>query len=255
MFLEPHRLRPPSLISRVEYARTLDSTNDAARRLAVELPRETGLLVVAEEQTAGRGRGTNKWWTGPGSLAFSVLFDPARYAIEMRYACMVPLAASLAIVDIVTRRIGNPTVGIHWPNDVFLGPKKLAGILVEALGDGRQIVGIGLNVNNSMLEAPTEVSQLAASLVDELGGPLDRTELLTELLEAVDVYFTALGTERERVAAEADEVCLQKGKALTIAAGAEHTTGLCDGIADDGALLLETPAGRKAIYSGVVLKA
>ncbi|MGC3967055.1 MAG: biotin--[acetyl-CoA-carboxylase] ligase [Pirellulales bacterium] len=254
MLLEPHRLRTPAMITRIEYAQSLDSTNDAARRLAGDVPHGSGMLVIAEQQTAGRGRGANKWWTGSGSLALSILFDPTRYGIEMRYSGMVPLAAALAIVDVVTRRLGQPSVGIHWPNDVFIGPKKLAGILVEALGDGRQIVGIGLNVNNSTSAAPAEVSQLATSLLDELGAPLDRTDLLGELLEAIDVYLMALGAERERVAAEADEVCLQKGAPLTIAAGDERTTGLCEGIGDDGALLLETPAGRKTIYSGVVLK-
>lgn len=254
MLLEPHRLRAPAFISRIEYAQSLDSTNDAARRLAGEVPQGIGMLVVAEEQTAGRGRGANKWWTGVGSLAFSVLFDPARYGIEMRYAGMVPLAAALAIVDVVTRRLGSPSVGIHWPNDVFIGRKKLAGILVEGLADGRQIVGIGLNVNNSVAAAPPELSQIAASLCDELGSPVDRTDFLSELLEAIDVYFTALGTERERVAAEADEVCLQKGEPLTIAAGTDKSTGLCAGIADDGALILETSEGRKQIYSGVVVK-
>ncbi len=254
MLLEPHRLRLPEFISRVEYAQTLDSTNDAARRLATELPLGTAMLIVAEEQTAGRGRGANRWWTGAGSLAFSVLFDPGRFRIEPRYTGMVPLAAALGIVDVVTRRLGSPAVGIHWPNDVFIGPRKLAGILVEALSDGRQIVGIGLNVNNSVAAAPSEVSQIAASLADELGELLDRTELLAELLEAIDVYFAALGGQRERLAAEADEVCLQKGRALTVQAGDDKTTGLCAGIADDGALILETPAGTRTIYSGVVLK-
>ena len=254
LHLEPHRLRVPDFVARVEYSQSIDSTNDAARRLAVEVPPGAGLLVVAEEQTAGRGRGANKWWTGAGSLAFSLLFDPSRYAIETRFSCMVPLAAAVAIVDVVTRRMGTPAVGIRWPNDVYIGPRKLAGILVEALADGRQILGIGLNANNSLAEAPPEVASLAASLVDELGGLLDKTELLAELLTGLDEVFLKLGNDRQELAAIADELCLQRGQPLTIQAGEERVGGVCAGIADDGAVLLDTPAGRRAIYSGVTVK-
>ncbi len=252
--LEPARLRLPSSVAQVEYHAVIDSTNDAARRRAAEVPREAGLLIVADEQTAGRGRGANRWWTGAGSLAFSLLFDPARYDIALRYASMVPLAAAIAVVDVVTQHLPGPATGIHWPNDVFLGERKLAGVLVEGLPDGRQILGLGCNVNNPLSAAPPEVAKIVASLCHELGGPLDRTEFLSELLSALDASLTRLGENFADVGRLADSLCLQHGKLLKVQLGEEIVSGICTGIADDGALRLDTPAGPRVLYSGVVLK-
>src|SRR5262245_38073703 len=239
LLLQPERLRLPAGIAHIDYSTEIDSTNDLARRLASTLPREACVLVITERQTAGRGRGSNRWWTGGGSLAFSLLVDPARYGIEVRYGCMVPLAAALAVVETATLHLPSPAVGIRWPNDVFVGRRKLAGILVEALSDGRQIVGIGLNVNNSVAEAPPEVSSIATSLCDEIGGPLDRTEVLSELVTAVDEALERLADNRPVLATLADELCLQRDEVLRVQLGDEIVVGRCIGIADDGGLLLE----------------
>lgn len=252
--LEPARLRLPPSLSQVEYHAVLDSTNDAARRKAAETSRETGLLIVADVQTAGRGRGSNRWWTGTGSLAFSLLFDPGGYGIPLRYASMVPLAAAVAVVDVVTQHLPGPATGLHWPNDVFIGERKLAGVLVEGLPDGRQILGLGCNVNNPLSAAPPEVSAIVASLCDELGGPLDRTEFLSELLSALDASLTRLGDNHADLGRLADSLCLQHGKRLNVQQGEEIIGGICTGIADDGALKLDTPGGPRTLYSGVVLK-
>jgi len=253
--LDLSRIRTPSVVLRVEHFDVIDSTNDAARRIAMERSEESGTLFVADEQTAGRGRGANKWWTGRGSLAFSLLFDPARYGIELRYGCMVPLAAAVAVVDAVTQRLPSPAVGIRWPNDVYIGERKLAGVLVEGLPDGRQILGLGCNVNNTVSAAPDEVKSIVVSLADELGGPLDLTEFLGDLLAALDASLTRLSGEREMLAQLADELCLQRGRVLNVQVGNEVVSGVCTGIAADGALKLDTPAGPRTLYSGVVLKA
>lgn len=252
--LEPDRLRLPPSVSHVEYHAVIDSTNDAARRRAAENPRDIGLLILADEQTAGRGRGANRWWTGTGSLAFSLLFDPARFGIRPRYASMVPLATAIAVVDVVTQHLPGPTTGIHWPNDVFLGERKLAGVLVEGLPDGRQILGLGCNVNNPLSAAPPEVAAIVASLCDELGAPLERTEFLSELLTALDTSLARLGENFVDIGRLADSLCLQRGRTLHVQMGEEVVSGVCTGIADDGALNLDTPTGPRALYSGVVLK-
>jgi biotin-(acetyl-CoA carboxylase) ligase len=126
--------------------------------------------------------------------------------------------------------------------------------LVEGLPDGRQILGLGCNVNNSVAAAPQEVASIVASLVDELGGPLDRTEFLSNLLSAVDASLVRLADQREALAALADELCLQRGRMLHVQVGEERVSGICTGIAADGALRLDTPTGPRTVYSGVVLK-
>ena len=248
------RLRQTGLVTRVEYRARVSSTNDLARELALAEPRLAGLLVVADEQTAGRGRGSNRWWTGPGSLAFSLLLDPATTGVERRYLAMIALAAAVAIVETVEPEIEGERVGLHWPNDVYVGRRKLAGILVEGLPDGRHIVGIGLNVNNSLADAPAELQALVATLGSLAGKTFDRGELLSQLLSALGDILRTLALAPHELGRRSDALCLQHGKRLTIQCGAEQTTGDCAGIAHDGALLLDTPSGRQAFYSGVLVR-
>src|SRR5580698_2192961 len=129
------RLRSAGRLDHVEHHPRLASTNDHARSAAARLARHESLLVIADEQTAGRGRGSNRWWTGLGSLAFSLLFDPVARGIARQDCAMISLASAITIVEAANPRIAPYSAGIHWPNDVFVGRRKLAGILVEALPD------------------------------------------------------------------------------------------------------------------------
>jgi BirA family biotin operon repressor/biotin-[acetyl-CoA-carboxylase] ligase len=248
------RLRTESFVSQVEYHAVLGSTNDRARQLAAEAGCALPALVIAQEQTAGRGRGTNRWWTGPGSLAVSLLFDPATHGIERRYASMMSLTAALAIVDTCALRAANVRFGIHWPNDVFASGRKLAGVLVEALADGRQILGVGWNVNISQAQVPAELAEFVTTLRDLTGEVYDLTSLLLEMLSRLDVLLNHLALDPKAIGRRADEACLQRGQELTLEAGPKRITGVCAGISADGALLLDTPSGRQSHYSGVLLR-
>ena len=118
--------------------RTFIDAKSGAQR-AADANCHTPLLIVADGQTAGRGRQGNSWWTGDGSLAFSLLFDPETFSCPRRPEPRVALVVGVAIIDAIGPRIPAARVGLHWPNDVFVGEKKLAGILVEVLSDGRHI--------------------------------------------------------------------------------------------------------------------
>lgn len=249
------RLLAETFATRVEHHAELGSTNDRARELASATPRESVALVVADRQTAGRGRGSNRWWTGEGSLAFSLLFDPALCGVERKHFGMLALAAAVGIVETVAPLLPDHTSGLHWPNDVFVGDRKLAGILVEALPDGRHVVGIGVNVNNSLASAPEELLSLATTLGELTGAAHERTELLVRLLDHLASNLDVLGRQPQELGRRADELCLQHGRTLTLRHGGRTLTGLCAGIAPDGALLLDTPSGREAFYSGVLVKA
>lgn len=242
------------LIERAEHFVSLGSTNDYARELAASLPRGEKVLIVADEQTAGRGRGTNRWWTGAGSLAFSLLFDPAERNVERRCYPMISLVAAIAIVDAVGAVTRRSDVGLHWPNDVFIAGRKVAGVLIEGLADGRHVLGIGCNVNNRTIEAPPELADVAISLADLTGRCISRCDLLVDILQRLDVHLAALAGQPQKVGQRADELCLQHGSHLTVRAGTRETSGVCAGIAADGALLLDTPTGRQALYSGVLVK-
>jgi len=143
-------------------------------------------------------------------------------------------------------------VGLHWPNDVFAAGKKLAGILIDVLPNGQHIVGIGLNVNNSLHGAPEDVRARATSLGELSGRTFDRTALLLELLRNLEGAVRESAAAPEEFGRRFQELCLQLGHELTIEAGGRQSVGRCAGIAADGALLLETASGWEKFYSGVL---
>ena len=249
--IDVDRLLADSFLAAVEHHPTLDSTQDRAQAAAAAGARGP-LLIVADQQTAGRGRGANRWWTGEGSLAFSLLFDPALWGLSTPGVPMRSLAAGVAVVAAVTPRLYPHHVGLHWPNDVYVGGQKLAGILIDLLADGRHVVGIGLNVNNSLSAAPADVRQRATSMFDLTGMRHDRTSLLVDLLAELAAVFQQSAAEPAAFGARFQDLCLQVGRPLVIETGGIATAGHCLGIADDGALLLETARGREKFYSGVL---
>lgn len=247
-------LKASGLVERVEYLPSVGSTNDFAREQAGSLSRGERLLVVAERQTAGRGRGGNRWWTGGGSLAFSLLFDPAQRNIARRHYPMISLAAALAVIDTAALIAGRTDVGLHWPNDVFLSGRKLAGVLIEALADGRHLLGIGCNVHNRSAEAPPELADIVISLADVTPLAPSRGDVLLGIVRRLDERLGDLAHFHEIIGQRANQMCLQHGAKLTIRAGTRETSGICAGIAADGALLLDTVNGRQSFYSGVLVK-
>jgi len=248
--LDIDRILRETFVTRAQHHPTLTSTNDRAARLADEASGPLPLLVVADRQTAGRGRGANRWWTGPGSLAMSLLLEPQTVAADRRRTPLVALAAAVAVAETVRPRLPNHTVGIRWPNDVWAGGGKLAGVLVEVLSDGRTVVGIGVNTNNSLADAPTELRHTAVTLRDLSGRSHNQTLFLLELLKSLEGGLALLKSDPGRVAARANRLCLQHGETLTLRQGDRSVTGRCRGIAEDGALGLDTPAGPRCIYSG-----
>jgi BirA family biotin operon repressor/biotin-[acetyl-CoA-carboxylase] ligase len=251
--LDVDRLLAETFVARVEYYQTLGSTNDRARQCAGAGPGELPLLVVADMQTAGRGRGTNLWWTGRGSLAFSLLLGADELGeAERNRSPLVSLAAAVAVVEAVGPLLPSIPVGIRWPNDVVAGGGKLAGILVEGLPEGRLVVGIGVNTNCSLAEAPPELRRTATTLLELTGVRHEQTGILVALLGCLEKAFGQLASQPDRIGAEADALCLWRGKTLNLLVGDQAITGRCDGIAPDGALILDTPQGRQTLYSGVV---
>ena len=251
--IDPELLLASGVVARVAYFPTLGSTQDHAAELARAKAGPLPLLVVAEEQTAGRGRGANRWWTGRGSLAFSLVFDPAGWSLAGDVQPARSLAVGLAIVDTIAPLVTARRVGLHWPNDVYVEERKLAGILVDVLAHGLHIVGIGLNVNNPLAEAPDDVRRRATSLCELAEKRFDRTALLIALMRNIELAVRRLSAAPDDSGRRFNELCLQIGRELTVEAAGRRTTGRCAGIAPDGALLLDTPAGLHAIRSGALV--
>lgn len=155
------------------------------RELAVDAPE--GAVAVAEEQTAGRGR-LGRSWLAPArsSVLVSVNLRPA---VATSRLPELSLVAGVAAAEAIAAETGlQPEV--RFPNDLLLGRRKVAGILAEARDD-RVVLGIGINVNLTEDELPTDVDTPATSLSIESGRPVDRARLLATLLERLEVHYDA----------------------------------------------------------------
>ena len=247
--MDIERIIRETFVARAEHHAVLGSTNDLARQHNdSRLP----LLIIADRQTAGRGRGANRWWTGEGSLAFSLLLPADMFPSGQTRPPLAGLAAAVAIVEVVEPLIPGQSVSIHWPNDVYVGDRKLAGILVEVLSDRRHVLGIGLNTNNATSEAPVELRKKVVTLRDLIGRPLDRADVLIGLLGRLEKQLDRLAERPVEVAREAGRLCGQVGQSLLIKMGTKTERGRCLGIADDGGLMLAAADGPRTFHSGTL---
>ena len=203
--------------------RLTDSTNERARELA-SLGAPHGTLVTADEQSAGRGRQGREWVAAPGSsLLLSLILRSPTDAL--------PLAAAVAVCEALPVE-----AAIKWPNDIWVGRAKVAGILVEARPqEGWAVLGIGVNVR----DAP------AIEHVTSLNSAIDAVELLERLLLALDGWLTrplpeVLAAWRSRDALLGETVRWQNGSGKGV------------GIDESGALLVDTDSGRVALNAGEV---
>ena len=142
-----------SYLSSLPFARTVlhypsvDSTNTLARSLVLQSSVDLPLLVWADMQTLGRGRGANQWWSDEGSLTFTVGIDPATHGLRIDQEPRLALVAALAMIQAINDlELKVPEIGIRWPNDVEAKGRKLCGILperVEAERTCRLLIGVG----------------------------------------------------------------------------------------------------------------
>jgi BirA family biotin operon repressor/biotin-[acetyl-CoA-carboxylase] ligase len=231
---------------------SLPSTNTEVARLASE-GAEEGLAVVADEQTAGRGRLQRAWSSPKGAgLYFSILLRP-KLAPD-RWP-LITFVAALATGDALLEAASVQT-DIKWPNDLLANERKICGILAEAIETptGRAVVlGIGINLTNQAF--PDELVNIATSVVHESGRPAEREAILTALLHALARWCSLLqepdGAEKI-AAAWSSRSSYATGKLVQVTNGAETLQGHTRGIENDGALRLETAQGIQLIRAGDV---
>jgi BirA family transcriptional regulator, biotin operon repressor / biotin---[acetyl-CoA-carboxylase] ligase len=234
----------------VEVHAEIGSTNDRAAA-ALDEPRGEGSAIVAELQTAGRGRRGRQWDSPAGlNLTLSVGLRP-RLAADR--AGLLGIATALAV-----RAACAPaaTLAVKWPNDLVAPDgRKVAGLLLEtALLEGQvaqAVIGVGINVKWRRSTMPEPIAGVATSLADLAGHDLDRVALLGRLLTALDDEIAAL----ERGLSPVDRFAAASwldGRQVTVSLGARELDGLVEGIGADGSLLLLSDAGRVALTAGEV---
>jgi BirA family biotin operon repressor/biotin-[acetyl-CoA-carboxylase] ligase len=222
----------------------LGSTNDEARRLA-DAGAPHGTTVHADQQTAGRGRLSRRWFSPPGNLYLSIVLRldlPPRRQVELGFI------AALAVADAVDALLPRHVrAALKWPNDVLVRDGKIAGILVEQAGEAL-ILGIGLNV----LYAPSGVSYQVSTIVG-CGGLATVDGTREKLLQALASW---LAVWQQHGFAPIRTAWLARahppGSALSVRLADSFVTGRFAGIDSDGALLLDTQQGRGRIVAGDV---
>lgn len=231
---------------------------DSTQRLARERARAgapEGTVVIAEAQTAGRGRLGRQWHSPAGvNLYCTVVLRPDRAPAVVPQLALV---AGVAVADAVRGTIGGAPA-IKWPNDVLLDGRKVAGVLTEMEGEADRVafvlVGIGVNVNLAAEEFPAELAGRATSLRAVAGVPVDRAAFTARLLAALEARygrFLAGGFAAIRPAFEA--TAFLTGRAVRVRGPEAATHGRVAGVDNDGALLLEGPAGaRVRVLAGEV---
>ena len=250
------RLEGTAFSKRIHHYFKADSTNLVALRLAHE-GEPHGALVIAEEQTAGRGQAGRAWHSEKSAgIYVTVLLRPEISPME---APLITLLAGLAVHGAVAEQTGLKP-DIRWPNDVLLGGKKICGILTEMHAEpGRVhfvVVGIGLNVNHERL--PKELEGVATSLRLAGGRAVSRIELLVKLLRHLDRdYNRFLREGAASVVSRFSEVSsYAEGRRVRISNGRESFTGATAGLEPNGTLRVTRDDGRvEIIVSGRVADA
>lgn len=257
-FLDASAIMSSTFVRHVELHDTLPSTNDRAIELSASPDLPTPTLVAARLQTAGRGRGKNTWWATEGALTFSLILDTSQWGITQRDWPRLSLTTAVAICDALASFVPSELLSIKWPNDVLLQGAKVSGVLIESAKSAgsaadRLVVGVGINVNNSQRNAPTDVPIGSIALCDVAGDRCETQAVLLPFLLAFDHRIQQLSADDVRLAEDWQRLCSTQGRMVEVVVDGRSKCGRCEGISEDGAIRLSTPTGVERFYSGSLL--
>jgi BirA family biotin operon repressor/biotin-[acetyl-CoA-carboxylase] ligase len=225
------------------------STNDIATEYARNMQND-GLVVFAEEQTAGRGRMGNKWLSGKSdSILGSIVLIENKINAEL-----LSLTCAVAVAETIGKAGGN-WAKIKWPNDIMLNGKKVAGILLESkllsIADRRlpisqskiYVVGIGINCHQKAESFPDELQQIATSMDLESHSVSDRVLLAKRLLSSLDHWLEVASNNSEKVIDRWCELSIQLGHRVALVFNGTKFTGNCIGIDPEKGLIFQLDTG------------
>jgi BirA family transcriptional regulator, biotin operon repressor / biotin---[acetyl-CoA-carboxylase] ligase len=253
--------------SRWPFVRTMaalevvDSTSEYARALIEGANCALPLAVWARRQTRGRGRGSHQWWSDAGSLTFTVAIDPQQHGLATHSEPTVALSTAVAVIDAIAELgLHEPSIGIRWPNDLEVRGRKLGGILpepVETEQGHRLLIGVGLNVETDLTQAPESVRGMATSLAALGAGSLGQ-DPLPWVLAAILSHFERVLGELVRgdceLPARWNRLDLLRDRWVHVDLGTSVAAGLGAGIDREGALCLDDGEHRLRLFGGQVLR-
>jgi len=246
-------LEAAGLLAAWEHHEILASTNDRALKYCACGIGRTPLLVFANAQTAGRGRGQNAWLSEPGALTFSLVLSDRDVGLSADRLPRLSLLTAIAVAEALEELEPRYDFLLKWPNDVFVEGRKVAGILLErsTAAVNLTVVGVGVNVNNPLGSGPPSIRETAIALCD-LGG---RRRALADALAAILRRLQ----DTLRRGADADGLvtrwrprCLLADRWVAVAGSDRRIEGRCRGIDDRGALVIETANGAVSVNTGTI---
>jgi BirA family biotin operon repressor/biotin-[acetyl-CoA-carboxylase] ligase len=253
----PDKLLPQEIIPNLKtkfigknylYFEEIDSTNIQAKRENYE----DGTVIFAESQTAGKGRKNRKWVTHKGlGLYLTIVLKPG---IEVNYLSHFSLLFNYSVFKVL-RNYVNGEIKIKWPNDIYLSGKKIAGFLIESSIENNSIskliVGVGINVNQTIKDFEEDIKEVATSLKIEEGKTFSRKEVFLKILRQIEKdylkfikekYLDIKKIEENLLWLNQDVMILEDGKTIL--------SGKLIGLNEDGSLMLKTDEGLRFVYVG-----
>ncbi|MCK4252043.1 biotin--[acetyl-CoA-carboxylase] ligase [candidate division WOR-3 bacterium] len=213
------------------YFDSIDSTNLYARSLINKAPE--GTVVLADQQTEGKGRFGKKWYSPEGGIWMSTILKPGNVSL-------ISITAGVAVCE--TFHINGIILGLKWPNDILLNGKKVAGILTEIIDD-TIILGIGINLN--ITKFPDELDGIASSIFLETKKHLDKKMICNLLYKQLDEFYSMLKNNMTfEILTKWRHYAVLLGKEVIVEMGDEKLSGRVLDINNNGALVIMRPNGR-----------
>ncbi len=238
--------------ARIIYFDSTESTNIIAKKLAADNAAE-GTIIIAEEQTGGKGRLDRKFFSPKyKSILFSLILRPKCLPKD---APKFTLMAAVAII--LAMKKFNLSAGIKWPNDIIFDNRKVVGILTEMSAAIEQVnyivIGVGINANISAEDFPEDIKKIAASLAEMNGNNnISRTDFFCAVLEEFDKLYSEMNFENIFELWRKYNITLNQNVKVISAESGDIFTGKAIDIDSDGALVISTDTGNKTVYAGDV---
>lgn len=238
--------------SRFFHLSSVDSTNEFAKKLVSNKEDDPdGTVVIAYEQTGGKGRMDRTWSSPPGGIYISLIIEleSAGNAGLLNVLSALPVAKAVGKLDLDCR--------IRWPNDLLIGNKKVAGILGELVAAEKPyaIIGIGLNSNFNVSKLPEEIREISTSLMDEVSRELPNPKLVEYFIQEYHAFYRKfVKSEIEDLLLEYKKSSIVLGKQVVIKGFEETFEGIAEDIGNDGSLLLKVGDEVRKLLEGDVLE-
>jgi len=242
-------LRTKKIGKQIEYYQRIESTNDEAWEIIDSVDTSHGTIIITDNQLSGKGRNGNTWFMSPSKgLAMSIIL---KQPISIQDGLLVPIAAGVAVAQALENRGGNPK--LKWPNDILLNNKKCGGILSESRVKNNSIthmiIGFGLNINETVNDFPSLLSDSATSLAIETNQSNQR-ELICAIIAT---YFERLLNDLPSSLPIWENYCNHLNEIISFSQNGQNQSGIFKGLSDDGRARIQIDK-KEILFNSITLE-